>query len=52
MIRKLSIWLNPSPFGSGKPRWDADLYHEDGRIERITGITAVEAIKIVKDLKI
>jgi len=52
MIRKVSVWLNPSPFGSGKARWDADLYHEDGRIERLTDINEEQILKIVGSLRI
>ena len=52
MIRKFSLWLNPSQFGKGVPRWDADIFHDDGRIERITGITEAQIIKIVKGLNI
>jgi len=52
MIRKLLLWINPSPFGSGKARWDAELHYSDGRIERLTGVDEEQIVKIVKSLKI
>lgn len=47
-IRKVQFWMNPTPFGKGGPRWDADVTLADGTRERRARISLDEALELLK----
>lgn len=47
-IRKILIWENPTPVGHGR-RWDAEVVYADESHERISGISARQALALVKE---